>query len=325
MRMMMLVLLGVMACIAGCGAPSLLITPVSNNNELQESTVMRGEGFFQKKVVIIPIDGMIMNSKGASLLGEGENPVSVLTQELQKAADDPAVVAVVLRINSPGGTVTASDTMYDLVSQFKKKTGKPVIASVQEVGASGAYYLAMASDQIVAMPTSVVGSIGVVFTTFDVEGTLGKIGARTYTIKSGALKDMGSPFKAMTPEEHQVIETMIMEYFGRFEGIVQKGRKLDGDELKKVNDGRVFTGEQALALKLVDQLGSLEDAIKVARVKGGAAGARVVLYTRPYGYSGSIYANNQMPAPESKSMQVSIPMAEQALPTGFYYIWRPGL
>ena len=311
--------------LTGC-TPSFLITPVSGNSELVESTVRRGEGFFQKKIAIIPIEGTIINARRPSLMDSGENSVSLLTQQLQRAEDDASVVAIVLRVNSPGGTVTASDTMYRLISDFKSRSKKPVVASVQEVCASGGYYAALAADEIMVQPTSIVGSIGVIYTSFDFEGTLGKIGARSYVIKSGALKDMGSPLKQMTAEEREVMQAMIMEYFHRFQGVVQTRRGLNADELAAVSDGRVFTGENAMKLKLVDRIGTLEEAIVLATQKAGVKNAKSVLYIRPFGYGGSIYASNQVPAPEAKSSPLlSIPMMEEMLPSGFYYIWRPGL
>ncbi len=310
--------------VAGC-APSFLITPVANRSGLEETEVQQGKGLFKKKIAIIPIEGTIVNARTPSLMGSGENAISLLTQQLQRAEKDPNVVAVVLRINSPGGTVTASDTAYQLISDFKKRTGKPVIASVQELCASGGYYAALAADEIVVQPTSVVGSIGVIFTSFDIEGTLNKIGARSYIIKSGQLKDMASPFKAMREEERQVIQAMIMDYFNRFVGVVQTRRELQEVDVNRINDGRVFTGEQALRLKLVDRPGTLDDALDLARQKADASGAKAVLYIRPYGYGGSIYASNQVPAPEANGMQLTIPMPEEVLPTGFYYLWRPGM
>ena len=207
--------------IAGCGAPSLLITPISNRNDLIEQEVQPAKAWTYNKIVIIPVEGMISNARSPGFLQPGENPVSLLAQQLRRAEEDSSVKAIVLRVNSPGGTVTASDSVYEMLRGFRTRTGKPVIASVQEVGASGAYYVACSADQIVAQPTSVVGSIGVIFTTFDVVGTMDKIGVRSYAIKSGELKDMGSLFKPMTPAEHQVIQDLINQYFARFRSIVQ--------------------------------------------------------------------------------------------------------
>lgn len=313
-------------CVAGCGVPSFLVTPVSSHRGLDDETLQEGKGFSPSKIVIIPVEGMLVNAREGGLLGAQENPVSLIAQQLKRAEEDSSVAAVVLRINSPGGTVTASDTLYQLVQDFRTKTHKPVIASTLEMAASGGFYVACASDKIVAQPTSVVGSIGVIFTTFDVEGTLGKIGARTYTIKSAEMKDMGSPFKALTNKERAVLQAMIDEYFHRFEGVVASNRKLDAAGLAKVNDGRIFTGQQAYALGLVDQLGGLQDAIELAKKQANVPNAKVVLYIRPYGYGGSIYATNQVPAPESQAAktttQLQLPGFHEALPPGFYYIWQ---
>lgn len=310
--------------IAGCGVPSLLITPVSNKNTLIEEEVQPPKGWTTAKIAIIPLEGMIANVREPGFLHPGENVVSLLTQQFHKAEEDSSVKAVVLRVNSPGGTVTASDTLYDLIKGFRKRTGKPVIVSVQEIAASGAYYISCSADEIVTQPTSVVGSIGVIFTTFDVVGTMDKIGVRSYTVKSGQLKDMGSPFKAMTPAEREVMQDMIDQYFARFRMIVQTNRKLTDDQTAAVTDGRVFSGERGVALKLADRLGTLDDALDLARTKANAKGASAVLYLRPYGYGGSIYAQNQLPNPEAKgTTTLSIPGLPEMTPPGFYYMWQP--
>jgi protease-4 len=148
---------------AGCGTPSFLVTPVANSNKLDETTVAPGKGLFPDKVAIVEVEGVISNTKSGGLLEATENPVSLFTQELNKAADDSDVKAVVLRVNSPGGTVSASDAMYQILKRFKARTHKPVVASIQEVGASGAFYVSCGADKIVAQPTSLVGSIGVIF------------------------------------------------------------------------------------------------------------------------------------------------------------------
>jgi protease-4 len=151
-----------------------------------------------------------------------------------------------------------------------------------------------------------------------------RIGVRSYTIKSGQLKDMGSLFKPMTPAERQVIQDLIDQYFARFRTIVQMHRRLSEEQTTAVTDGRVFSGEQAMALKLVDQLGTLEDALDLARAKADACSAKAVLYIRPYGHGGSIYAQNQLPAPEARgNTTLRIPGLQEMMPPGFYYMWEP--
>ncbi|HEY2587099.1 MAG TPA: signal peptide peptidase SppA [Tepidisphaeraceae bacterium] len=335
MRWISLSLLALSLCITGCGTPSFLITPVANSNKLNEEEISAGKGWSPGKVAIIPVEGMIANVRTGGLLQATENPLSLFTQQLEAAEKDPAVKAVVLRVNSPGGTVTASDAMYQLVKRFKARTGKVVVASAQEMDASGAYYVSCAADKIVAQPTSLVGSIGVVFETMEFEGTLAKIGVNADAIKSGSLKDMGSPFRAMKPEERAVMQGMVEEYFTRFVGIVSGNRPVSEQPVADLTkygqstyggtySGRVFSGERARELGLVDQTGLLEDAIELAKNLAHAKDAAVVMYTRPYGYGGSIYASNTLPPPKADTMQLELPGANSLLPAGFYYLWMPG-
>ena len=306
----------------GCGTPSFLITPVSNTQKLRETQVAGGKT--NDKIAIIEIEGMLMNARTGGFMQPTENKVSLLKEQLERAAADARVKAVVLRVNSPGGTVTGSDTMYEMIMRFRQQTRKPVIASLQEVAASGGYYVACASDVIVASPTSVVGSIGVIFNTFEASRGLDKLGIRAEAIKSGPLKDMGSPFKALTADERAVMQGMVDEYYGRFVSIVKEHRPLnDAEKLKTATDGRVFSGRQALAVGLVDEVGLLEDAIKLARRTANAPGAKVVMYKRPYGFSGSIYASAQVPEPQANVTHLNVPAMDSFMPTGFYYLWQP--
>jgi len=268
---------------------------------------------------------MLVNAKSGGLLEATENPLSLFIQQMQKAADDNSVKAVVLRINSPGGTVTCSDTMYDIVKRFRSETHKPVVSSAQEVCASGAYYVACGSDAIIANPTSVVGSIGVIFETFDLSGTLTKLGIRTEPLKSAPLKDMGSPFKPLDPAARDVMQGMVDEYYARFVAVVKTNRSklTEADKIKTATDGRVFSGEQALAMGLIDRVGRLEDAVALAKEMGKAKDAQVVMYKRPYGYSGSIYASTSTPPPKSNVLTLHLPESGLFLPRGFYYLWQP--
>jgi protease-4 len=303
------------------------VTPVQNAYTLEEQTVTPGRGFNSGKIALIEVEGMLLNMKTGGMLQPTENDLSRFTQELDLAAKDDDVKAVVLRVNSPGGTVTASDVMYESLKRFKAQTHKPVVASLQDVAASGAYYVSCASDKIVASPTSVVGSIGVIFNTFNISGTLDKIGAKSEAIKSGPLKDMGSPFKDLDPQARAVMQGMVDEYYARFVQIVTSNRPIakDPDTVKMVTDGRVFSGTKAAELGLVDRTGLLDDAIDEAKSMAKAPGAKVVMYRRPYGYSGSIYAQSAVPQPQANVMQLKIPGLNDRLPSGFYYVWEPGL
>ena len=310
--------------LAGCGTPSFLITPVQNTSQLKEHVVREGVGWSPPKIAIVEVEGMLMNMRTGGFLQPSENSVSRFTQEMERAAADPEVKAVVLRVNSPGGTVAASDIMYQTVTKFKAKTKKPVVASLQDVAASGGYYVACSADKIVAHPMSVVGSIGVIFNTMNFEGTLAKIGAKVEAIKSGPLKDMGSPFRELDPQARSVMQGMVNEYYERFVGIVASHRSFKGDEARKAaTDGRVFSGVKAVELGLADRAGLLDDAIDEAKSLSGAHNARVILYKRPYGYTGSIYASGSTQPPETNVMQLKVPGLNDPLPAGFYYLWNP--
>ena len=323
---------------AGCGSPSFLLTPVANTNELREDQLEGGKGFSPGKILIIPIEGTLSNSRSEGLLQPTENPMSLFAQQLVKAEADPSIKAIVFRVNSPGGTVTASDAMYELIKRYKSRTKVPVVASIQEIGASGAYYVSCAADRIVAQPTSLVGSIGVIFESIQFEGTLQKLGIQTESLKSGSLKDMGSPFRSLKPRERAVMQAMVEDDFTRFTKIVTDNRPVkekpvaDLTEYEKEDyggtySGRVFSGDTALQMGLIDQVGLLQDAIITAKKLANAEGAQVVMYMRPYGYGGSIYASNNIPSPRADVMKLQLPGSDsnELLPAGIYYLWRPGL
>jgi len=309
----------------GCGMPSFLVTPVQNSSALEEQTVRPGKGFGAPKIAIIEVEGMISNMKSGGFMQPPENHVSRFIQELEMAEKDPTVKAVVLRVNSPGGTVTASDIMYESLLRFKQQTHKPVVASLQDLAASGAYYISCGADKIVAHPTSVVGSIGVIFNTFNLEGTMDKIGAKSVAIKSGPLKDMASPFRELDVESRGVMQGMVDEYYHRFVSVVTTNRPVskETEKLKTVTDGRVFSGTRAVELCLADRTGLLDDAIDEATKMANASGAKVIAYRRPYGYSGSIYAQGSTPQPQASVMELKLPGVHDPLPSGFYYLWNP--
>ena len=326
--------LSLLVAAAGCGAPSFLITPVSSSTRLQERVAQSGTS--ADKIAIVPVEGMLLNARVGGMFQAQENVVSLFTQQMRAAARDKSVKAVVLRVNSPGGTVTASDTMYEVVRDFRRKTGKPVVAATQEVCASGGYYVCCAADKIVAQPTSVVGSIGVLMNTMEFTGALGKLGIRADAIKSGPLKDMGSPYRSMGEPEREVMQEMVDEYFNRFLDVVSANRPVQEarpglplkEDYRGVYSGRVFSGLRAVELGLADQAGRLDDASVLAKQMAKAPGAKVILYKRPYGYGGSIYASGDGAAqpkaqPNTNLLQLELPNSRLFLPSGFYYLWEP--
>ena len=319
--------------LGGCSLPSLLIKPVSSSPELKEDVVEAGKTR-REKIAVIPVEGLIANTRAGSggLLGAEENPVSLFKQQLDAAAADKAVKAVVLRMNTPGGTVEASDLIYSLIQDFKKQTGKPVIAACQTVCASGGYYVACAADGIDAAPTSLVGSIGVILEVPDASGLLSKIGVKFNTIKSGPLKDLGSPFEELGDDDRAVLQGIVDEFFARFTGVVRAARTVSDE--KTAFDGRAFTGETAMKMGLVDHVCQLGETIDRARAMAKVPGARVVMYRRPYGYQGTVYAGAHDVTPRAEADEsAKLADALARLPVvadvsrmtrpGFYYLWRP--
>ncbi len=246
-----------------------------------DEVLLDGRANAPEKVVVLPIQGVIME--------EGEGPgavhsVSRIRSMLRALREDDSVKAVILDIDSPGGGVTASDQIHHELSRFRKDTGIPIVALFGDVAASGGYYVAMASDRIIAHTTTITGSIGVISQFPQVRELMDKIGVRILTIKSlnekgqASFKDIGSPFREMRPEERALIQTLITSMWERFVDVVAEGRKghLDRNQVRSLADGRIFTGQQALDLKLIDGLGYQEDAFRHARELGKATDAKVV-------------------------------------------------
>jgi protease IV len=312
----MLVLL--VSALSGCAFVNVPLVPPPMPLEEQ---VLEGDG--GKKILLIDISGTISEQeRSAGLLGRSEpSMVSLIRESLQKAEKDDRIAGLVLRINSPGGTVTASDIIHHEIVEFRKHRHVPVLACIMSIGTSGGYYVAAAADEIIAHPTAVTGSIGVILMKFNVEGLMGKIGVEEQTLKSGDKKDILSPFRKATPEEVKLGQEIIDRFYGRFLDIVmaRTGNRLSRDELRKLADGRIYTAGQALEGKLIDRIGYLDDVIASIRKSAGDDRARVVSYYRPGTYKGSIYADAG-----EKGGALEMFAGMDAFSAGsFMYLWRP--
>lgn len=311
----------------GCAPTSFLITPVAAKPGLEEQVIQRDSIWATRKIAVIDVDGLLVNARSRSLLGApGENPVATFNEKLDQARRDDAVAAIVLRINSPGGTVTATDLMYKELRRFREETGKPVVASLLDIAASGGYYLACGADAMYAHPTSLVGSIGVVMYLPEFAGTMAKLGIGMNTIKSGGMKDAGSPFRTMRPAEREYFEHLVDQMYARFVDVVAARRSaLNRAELDPLADGRVYMGTAAAELGLVDGVGTIHAAIEAARERAdlGATPIKVVLYKRALAYRPNIYAGSD-PAPAQVNLiNVTLPDWLAASPQ-FLYLWAPG-
>ena len=305
--------------LAGCSVISIDFTP--RIQPLREQTV---EGTGAGKVLLMDLSGVISEEPLVSL-GAQAPRVSLLArvrEELKKAEDDDRIQALVVRINSPGGTATASDILYRELSTFKARKKIPVVAAIMDVGASGGYYVALAADTIVAHPTTVTGSIGVVMLTLNAEGLLQKVGIAPLAIKSGAKKDMGSPFRGLSDEERQIFQGVIDDLYGRFVSLIAKERRMPEDKVRAFADGRIYTARQAKELGLVDRVGYLEEAVEAAKQAARLSDARVVMYHRPREYRSNIYSGTPVPEPIQPSL---LQLSSLLIGPGprFLYLWWP--
>ncbi|MEI6035032.1 MAG: signal peptide peptidase SppA [Verrucomicrobiae bacterium] len=232
------------------------------------------------KVAVIPLDGVIAFGGAGSL---GDSMVEDFKAALEQAEADKQIKAVVLQVDSPGGEITASDVLYDAICRLARH--KPVVVYFNSIGASGAYYAACGSNWIMCNSTTFTGSIGVIISTLNYRDLFGKIGLQSVVFKSGKFKDMLNGAREMTPEEKAYVQGLVMQSYDRFVGIVARSRKLDEKFLREgVADGRILSGTDAYASKLVDELGYIEDAYNKAAELGGAPQAEVVKYERNYSF-----------------------------------------
>ena len=287
---------------------------------LRETVVMGTTG---PKIVLVEISGVISDEAERSTLGIGQRQSLVAETKsiLDLTADDDQVAAILLRIDSPGGSVSASDTIYHEVLTWKNEKKKPVVAFFNGMSTSGAYYLAMAADHVVAHPASVTGSIGVIMPGISIEGLMEKYGVADQTLTSGPYKDAGSILRDMRPEEKKQLQSVIDDLYGRFTDVVAAGRPgLDKAKIHTLADGRVYSAQQALAAGLVDEIGYLEDAVAQVEKRAGISEAQVVVYTRGSSAPENVYS--QPPSLSLQSLQLALLELRRAqLYPGFYYLW----
>jgi protease-4 len=309
--------------ITGCAFIQIPLFPPIQ--PLQEQ-VLEGEG--EAKILLLDISGIISEkkkSKGSGFTQEA-SLVARIKEELQKAEGDSSIVGVIIKINSPGGTVTATDIIYHELMQYKKQAGVRIVACLTGTATSGGYYVALAADEIIAHPTSVTGSIGVIAMKFNIEKFLSKIGIQEETIKSADKKDIWSPFRPSTPEEKNIIQTIINKFHERFVKVVLAGREslLSKEEIEKLADGRIFTADQALDVKLIDRVGYLDDVVEEMKNSLKLKEAKVITYNRRGSYKGTIYS--VFPGASHKEINLVAINGDGFAPISglqFMYLWRP--
>jgi len=316
--------LAAFALAAGCGqGRGFLIKPAPVNEKLEETTLSQDEGLWvTDKILVLDVDGLLMNARGDGFFGPEDNPLALFVEKLDKAGKDSNVRAVVLRINSPGGGVTATDLMYRRLAEFKEERKIPVVAMIEDVGASGAYYLACGADTIMVTPTSVTGSIGVIVQLFSLSGTMDKLGITTKALTSGPMKDMASPFKPLDGTDQKVLQAVVEEFYGRFLEVVTAGRpSLNAEKVKTLADGRIYTGTQAVSNGLADAAGDMKDAIDLAKKQAGVKAAKVVMYGRPWGYRANVYSGSALGSTQINLLNITPPDVAAWLRPQFLYLW----
>lgn len=293
------------------------------SKDLKEVVVEEGKGWGGRdKVLLVDVSGIIMEG-GGGLFADAACSPAYMKAVLGRAEADDRVKAVVLRIDSPGGTVGASELIAREVAQFRKRTGLPVYAQINGIGCSGGYYIAAACERIHIQPSAITGSIGVIAIFPKYKKLADKVGFEEVVIKSGALKDMGSGMREMSDEERAVLQGLIDSSYDGFLSWILQNRPVVGDRetLKKAADGRIYTAGQALELKLVDQACFLDETLLAAKAAAKAEGADVVTYA----YAESPDANIYSSAASEPPVRLGVNLPGLSGPhSGFYYLWMPG-
>ncbi len=275
------------------------------------------------KVAIIDVDGLMVNANQTGLMSAGTNPVEEFRAKLNYARRHPELQAIVLRIHSAGGGVTASDIMARDLARFRQETGRPVIACLMDTAAGGAYYLASGSDWIVAHPTSITGGFGVILNLYNMEDMLAQMNIVGVPIKAGEQIDMGTPLRRIPDESRALFDTIAEQFQTRFHERIARHRGLDLSGEEAFLDGRILTAQQASDLQLVDSIGYLDDAIALAATQAGNPVAQPVILHRVRDRAATIYSITPNRPIQSDLLPIDIPGINRSeLPT-FLYIWQP--
>jgi len=284
-----------------------------------EEEYVSGEG--SDKVAVIPVQGAIASAD--SSLGGAQPTVTPegLADALAQAADDDGVQAVVLEVNSPGGGVTASDEMHQSIVDFKKNTGKPVVVSMGDTAASGGYYISTAADEIVANETTLTGSLGVIFQLNNFEELADKYGYKQVVIKSGEFKDIGNAFRQITPEEREIFQSLVDESYAEFVDVISSGRGISKDRVREIADGRIYSGQRAKELGLVDSFGGLDEASAEARELANAGQATVVRYVQAPTFTDTLLSGL---SPQPTAAERLVQESGLSLEPKPYYLYLPG-
>ena len=311
----------ILMMVTACSGPRIKL--FSDTIDPLEEFTLEGSG--TDKILLIPVNGLISDRPKKGLIHTSASLVEQIVSQINKAEKDKQIKAVLFKINSPGGTITASDLLYHEISLFKERTGTKITVSMMDVATSGAYYISLPADLIMAHPTTVTGSVGVIYLQPKVGGLMDKIGLGVDVKKYGKNKDMGSPFRDSSEEEQKLMQKAVNDFGERFIRLVQKHRKPERQALSEISTARVFLAEEALKLGLVDKIGYLSDAVKESKMLAGISkDARVVVYRRNEFPEDNYYNTAGIASEDLNISVINIELPESlSLKTGFYYLW-PG-
>ena len=322
-KFMVFFVVGVVLFIIGCQGPRIRLFP-SSEDPLQEFTI---EGDAPGKVLVVHIRGNISDAPQRRLVSTRPSMVQEVVAQLRKAEKDSEIKAVLLKINSSGGSATASDILYNEIVAFKTKTQAKVVVALMDFAASGGYYVSLPADHILAHPTTITGSVGVVFLRPDVGGLLDKIGVGVDVSKTGKNKDMGSPFRQATAEEKQIVQNMIDRLGQRFINRIAEHRRLDSQSLKEISTARIFLADEALKLGMIDRVGYIREAVSTAKSLAGLPeNAKVIVYRRTEFPEDNLYntSTSQYEGQGLSIVSLDLPAPLTSFQAGFYYLWQPG-
>ena len=284
-------------------------------DEFPEFTERWSYGDGDVKAVRISVTGLIFRESGGGFFPRRYDKVESILRQIRAARNDLTVRAIILEVDSPGGAITPSDEIYQALMNFKQsEEGRKVIVHMKDLAASGGYYVAMAGDWLVAEPTAIVGSIGVIMQALNWKVLTEKIGLSATTIASGENKDLLNPFEEVSAEQVQLLQTMIDNMYERFVGIVQAGRGIDAEKLTTLADGRIFSADDALKHNLVDEIGYWDDVVARAQEQLGVSSLKIIRYEQPAAFFDWI-ARARVPLPLNTWRELATPR--------MLYLWKP--
>lgn len=290
--------------------------------------VISGSG--KDRILILPIEGFISSYSSEGFLGAGkQSAVARVKEQLDAAAGDRRIKAVILKIDSPGGMVTACDIIYNELMRYKSESGAKIVAMQMSMATSGGYYVSTAADRIIAHPTTVTGSIGVIMVKLSAEGLMQKIGVRDDTVKAGASKDFLSPYKTMAPDERRIVQKVLDSMHSRFKQVALKARG-DVKDQDTSFDGRVFVAEEAMQRNLIDETGYMPDAVAAAKKMAGLNKATVIRLTsresarvNEYSASSPAWRDGKPGASQINLVNIDLKGLVGARSPAFMYYWAP--